>query len=242
MRILLAVVTAVLVAAGTPELGRAQAFQFRSPVPEVTAATAVWQVSSEPIMVQGLTYQATRDYRLFDGQVMTQIGVYQGVPVYADTTLEPYSVAYVPVGAQRMRAYERVRDRELAGTTGSRTPAFPVRSPSLPAAEERAVGTAGTIVPSAAGPMEVVAAPNAVLPTPTSVESIPRPRETSGIWLYFSGSRYYAAGSSVPFSADRFTVIGQHEGFPVYRDANGNPSQIWIPVVKDGPVAPYAKR
>jgi hypothetical protein len=241
MRTLLAV-TAVLVSAWTPQLGRAQAFQFRSPAPEVTAATAAWQVSSEPILVQGLVYRPTRDYRPFDAQVMTQVGVYQGVPVYADATLEPYSVAYVPVGAQRMRAYERVRDRELAGTTGSRAPAFPVRSPGSPAAEERPVGTAGTIVPSAVGPMEVAAAPTAVLPTRTSVESIPRPRETSGIWLYFSGSRYYAAGASVPFSPDRFTEIGQHQGFPVYRDANGNPNQIWIPVVKGGPVAPYARR
>jgi hypothetical protein len=241
MRTLVAVVMAVL-AAGTPQRGRAQAFQFRSPVPEVTAAAAAWQVSSEPIVVQGLVFRPTRDYRLFDGQVMTQIGIYQGVPVYADTTLEPYSVAYVPVGAQRMRAYERVRDRELAGTTGSRAPAFPVRSPSIPVAEERAVGTAGTIVPPAAGPMELVAAPTAVLPARTSVESIPRPRETSGIWLYFSGSRYYAAGASVPFSPDRFTAIGQHEGFPVYRDASGNSNRIWIPVVNGGPVAPYAKR
>ena len=44
-----------------------------------------WQVSNEPILVQGLIYLPTREYRMFDGQVMTQIGVYQGVPVYADT-------------------------------------------------------------------------------------------------------------------------------------------------------------
>jgi hypothetical protein len=193
-------------------------------------------------MVQGLVYLPTREYRLFDGQVMTQVGIYQGVPVYADTTLEPYSVGYVPVGAQRMRAYERVRDRELAGTTGSRAPTFPVRSPSVTPVEERAVGTAGTTVPSAVGPMTVVAAPAAVVPTRTTVESIPRPAETSGIWLYFSGSRYYAAGPAVPFSPDRFTLVGQHEGFPVYRDTAGNGDRIWVAVVNGGPVAPYAKR
>jgi hypothetical protein len=211
-------------------------------VPEISAAAAPWQVAGEPIIVQGLLYFPTREYRLFDGQVMTQIGVYQGVPVYADTTLEPYSLAYVPVGGQRMRTYERVRDRELAGTTGSRTPTFPVRNPSTQPVEERAVGTAGTIVPSAVGPMEVVSAPSAVSPTPRTIESIPRPTGTSGIWLYFNGGRYFAAGPAVPFSPDRFTLVGQHEGFPVYRDKNGPPDKIWVAVVNGGPVAPYAKR
>src|SRR5436190_10723237 len=153
----------VLMAVLLPAAGRAQAFQFRSPVPEVTAATATWQVSSEPIIVQGLVYLSTRDYRFFDGQVMTQVGVYQRVPVYADTTLEVYSVVYVPVGALRMRAYERVREGELAGTTGSRAPTFPVRGLGT-AAEERSTGTTGTIVPSAVGPIQLAAAPNAVLP------------------------------------------------------------------------------
>jgi hypothetical protein len=90
--------------------------------------------------------------------------------------------------------------------------------------------------------MSVVAAPSAVVPTPTTVESIPRPGETSGIWLYFSGSRYFAAGPSVPFSPDRFTLVGQHEGFPVYREMNGHANQIWIPAVNGGPVVPYQKR
>ena len=133
MRIWSTVLMAVLFS-GT---GGAQAFQFRAPAPELSAATAAWQISSEPILVQGLVYLPTRDYRLFDGQVMTQVGVYQGIPVYTDTTLEVYSIVYVPVAAQRMRAYERVRERELAGTTGSRAPTFPVRAPSA-AAEERA--------------------------------------------------------------------------------------------------------
>jgi hypothetical protein len=231
----------VLMAVLLPAAGQAQAFQFRSPAPDVSAATAIWQISSEPIVVQGLVYLPTRDYRLFDGQVMAQVGMYQGVPVYTDTTLEVYSVVYVPLGGQRMRTYERVRDRELAGTTGSRTPSFPVRSPSLPAAEERVAGTAGTIVPSAVGPMGLAAAPNAALPTPTTVESIPRPSGTNGIWLYFNGARYYAGGAAVPFSSERFTLVGQHEGFPVYRDTNGNPNAIWVAVTNGGPVAPYLR-
>jgi len=237
MRIWSTVLMAVLFS-GT---GGAQAFQFRAPAPELSAATAAWQISSEPILVQGLVYLPTRDYRLFDGQVMTQVGVYQGIPVYTDTTLEVYSVVYVPVGGQRMRTYERLRDRELAGTTGSRAPAFPVRGPGAPA-EERTAGTSGTIVPSAVGPMQLTLAPNAVVPTRTTVESIPRPTATNGVWLYFNGGRYYAAGPAVPFSSDRFTLAGQHQGFPVYREKDAGMEKIWVVVVNGGPVAPYVKR
>ena len=62
---------------------------------------------------------------MFDGKVMAPVGVYQRVPVYADVTLEPYSVVYVPVARNQLRVYERRRDGELAATTGSRTPSFP---------------------------------------------------------------------------------------------------------------------
>jgi hypothetical protein len=234
--------SAVLIAVLLPVSTRAQAFQFRSPAPEVTAAAAIWQISGEPIIVQGLVYLPTRDYRPFDGQVMTQVGVYQGVPVYTDTTLEVYSVVYVPVGVQRMRTYERLRDRELAGTTGSRAPTFPVRSPSAASVEERTTGTSGTIVPSAVGPMQLTVAPNAVVPTRTTVESIPRPTATNGVWLNFNGGRYYAAGAAVPFSSDRFALVGQHEGFPVYREKEAGLEKIWVAVVNGGPVAPYLKR
>jgi hypothetical protein len=220
----------------------AQAFQFRTPPPDVSAAMAAWQVSNEPIIVQGLAYLPTREFRLFDGQVMVQVGIYQGVPVYADATLEVYSLVYVPVGAQRMRTYERVRDRELAGTTGSRTPTFPVRSPSAAPPEERIVATAGTLAASAVGAMAIPSVPGNVLATGRTVESIPRPTGADGVWLYFNGRRYYSAGPAVPFSNERFRLIGQHEGFPVYQETSGNHNQIWVAVVNGGPVAPYEKR
>jgi hypothetical protein len=134
-----------------PKTGSTQVYQFRTPPPEVTAAAADWQVNSEPVLVGGLVYYPTRGFRFFDGQVMAQIGLFDRVPVYADTTLEPYSVLYVPIGRDRMREYERRRDGDLAGTTGSRAPSFPVQSPSGQALRDRPVrgiGTAGTIEPS----------------------------------------------------------------------------------------------
>ena len=90
--------------------------------------------------------------------------------------------------------------------------------------------------------MAIPSVPGNALPTRTTVESIPRPIGSDGVWLSFNGSRYYSAGPAVPFSNERFALIGQHEGFPVYREKSGNPNQIWVAVVNGGPVAPYVKR
>src|SRR3954453_13718434 len=108
------VVTIALMALLLPTIGNAQ--------PPVTAQSAQWQIYSEPIIVNGLIYYPTREMRFFDPRIMTQTGVYQSVPVYADVTLEPHSVLYVPVTRTMMRGYERRREGELAGTQGSRVP------------------------------------------------------------------------------------------------------------------------
>src|SRR5712691_10134738 len=129
----------LLVAVLLPKIGNAQVFQFKTPPPDVSAAAAQWQIDGEPIVVGGLTYYATRGFRLFDGHVMAQTGLFEGVPVYSDMTIEPYSELYVPLSNGRMRVYERRRERELAGTTGSHVPTFPVDSPSVPAPRERIV-------------------------------------------------------------------------------------------------------
>jgi hypothetical protein len=221
-----------------PKVSIAQVYPLRTAPAEVTAATAEWQINSEPIVVNSSVYLPTRAVRLFDGQVMTQVGVNQGVPVYADVTLEPNSIIYVPVGGDRMRTYERRRDRELAGTTGSRTPSFPVASPAATPAEERIVGTVGSIIPNAVGSPNVVTAP----PRRTVVETIPRPRVNSGVWLDFNGSRWYSAGPSASYSPDRFTKAGEYRGFPVFRENGAQTDEIWVQVVTEGPLAPYSKR
>src|SRR5882757_8883211 len=81
-----------------PKSGNAQVFQFRTPPPDTSAAGADWQINSQPIVVGGLTYTATRGFRLFDGQVMAQAGMFENVPVYADLTIAPFSELYVPLG------------------------------------------------------------------------------------------------------------------------------------------------
>jgi hypothetical protein len=262
------------VAVLVPITGSAQAFSVRTPAPEVTAAAADWQINSDPIVVSGLVYYPTRGFRMFDGQVMAQIAVFDGVPIYADTTLEPYSVVYVPVGRDRMREYERRRDRELAGTTGSRAPSFPVavatdRAPREPApgtAGMSVVGTTGIVATgerSASGATGTTGAvgttgantpPNPTMAIGTTyspdrgrnrrslIESIPPPGPINGVWLEFNGARWYLDGPAATFSPDRFEPVGEYRGFPVYRDKSSTRNEIWISVVKDGPVAPYTKR
>ena len=228
-----------------PNIGNAEGAQFRTPSPDVSAAAAEWQIGGAPVIVGGLTFYPTRGFRLFDGQVMAQTGIFEGVPVYSDTTIEPYSEIYVPVGSGRMRVYERRRERELAGTTGSHAPTFPVESPSVPVRERTsgtpgAVGTSGSFVPR-------VASDSAVMPErarsrrTTVLTAVPPSSVGSGVWLEFNGARWYASGPAVSFSPDRFEPTGEYRGFPVYRDKNDN-NHIWVSVVQDGPLAPYAKR
>jgi hypothetical protein len=230
-----------------PNVGNAQVYQFRTPPPDVSAAAAEWQANSEPIVVGGLTYYPTRGFRQFDGQVMSQTGMYDNVPVYVDTTLEPYMEIYVPLGSGRMRVYERRRDRELAGTTGSHVPTFPVESPSVqpadrfPSGGSRMTGIGGTDVPRAVS--DSTAMPESLRPRRTSIiTAVPRSGAPDGVWIEFNGARWYSSGAAVPFSPEQFAPIGEYHGFPVYRDKTAGSDELWVASVKDGPVAPYRKR
>ena len=232
-----------------PKVGSAQVSPFRTPAPDVSAGSAVWQINGDPIVVGGLTYYPTRGFRLFDGQVMTQTGMFEGVPVYADTTMELFSELYVPLSGGRMRVYERRRERELAGTTGSHTPTFAVDSPSgaTPVARSATtpgaggtVGTAGTSVPRAVADRAVLA--DRVRPRRTTVITTAPPSGDNGVWLQFDGARWYSNGAAESFSPDRFLPVGEYHGFPVYRDAVSGGDDIWVAVVKDGPLAPYKRQ
>jgi hypothetical protein len=135
---------------------------------------------------------------------MVQTGVFDRVPIYSDATLEPYSVVYVPVGRAIMRAYERRRDGELAGTSGSRTPTFPVAPvATFEPPPERTAATAGTAVGST---LWLPAAPEPVASRPTHarIESVPRPHATDGIWIQFNGAKWYSNGEAVAYSPTRF--------------------------------------
>jgi hypothetical protein len=200
------------------------ALQFRNPNPDYVAATADWQINNEPIVAQGLTYYPTRETRMFDGQVMSQIDVFRGVAIYADVSMPPFILAYVPLTPTRMRTYERGPDGDNRFISGrGRTDIGPV-----------ATSGSETFAPV------IIEAPSAP-PAPTGVESIPRPRGTTGIWVEFNGARWYNDGAAQAYMAERFVRAGDYHGFPVYRERGGAADRIWIAAVTGGPLTPYTK-
>jgi hypothetical protein len=87
-----------------------------------------------------------------------------------------------------------------------------------------------------------VAGTSGVLALPGRIDSIPPPSANRGIWIDYSGARWYSAGPAVPVSASRFTAIGDYHGFPVFRDNDsGNPNVIYVANVAGGLAAPYRK-
>jgi hypothetical protein len=150
-----------------PKIGSAQAYMLPTAPPDVSAANVSWQINGEPVFYEGDFYFPSAPTVFFDGNVMRRSGMYRGVPLYVDATLQPGSMVFVPIGGRVMRPYERKRYGELAGTLGSRTPWYPIQrdvevsassgaigiqTPPLAAIEQPVVPEAVTVQP-AAGPM-----------------------------------------------------------------------------------------
>ncbi|MEO8521071.1 MAG: hypothetical protein ABI603_06900 [Acidobacteriota bacterium] len=108
-----------------PGSARAQG-AFQSTPPAVTADAEPWYRNREPVIFSGNSYYPAGARIHFISSEMVRSGTYQGVPLYSRTTIEPYSVVYVPLAGGLMEPYERRRDGQLAGTVGSSAPSFPV--------------------------------------------------------------------------------------------------------------------
>lgn len=123
MRTLLPAVCLLLTVASAAD---AQVYRNETPPPTVTAANTRWLPAGEPIFFAGSLYYPAGARVFFDGKVMVRTGSFDGVPLYADVTLEPYSIVLVPIGGRMMQPFERRREGEMTGTVGSRTPSFPI--------------------------------------------------------------------------------------------------------------------
>src|SRR5687767_1676121 len=123
-----AIILAVLVLSATAVFTQVQSRPTEPPI--VTAENDTWYRQREPVQFAGDVYYPAGAAVFFNGNTMVRTGHFNGVPLYADTTLEPYSIVYVPVSRGMMQPYERPRRGDLAGTTGSRTPSFPVQGPA----------------------------------------------------------------------------------------------------------------
>jgi hypothetical protein len=132
--------------------------------PLVTAVNESWYVNGEPIQFAGDVYYRAGATVFFNGNTMVRSGHYNGVPLYTDTTIEPFSIVLVPISRGLMQPYEKRRQGDLAGTSGSRPPSFPVRmTPESTAV--RAAPIAPTAPPLPPGAISVYTPEPAVIGT-----------------------------------------------------------------------------
>lgn len=222
-----------------------------APSPARTAAQAEWYLARDPILVAGDWYYPAGPSRYFHGETMVQVGTYGGVPLYADTTLEPHSMVLVPIGRGLVQPYERPRSGQLAGTVGSRTPSFPVQRDfevpvpvqywdylwypdyDVPAPYDRPSALIGTHADDGGE------AP----PTPTGgvLRSAQPPEGPWGVWVAFGQARWASAGRAVPFDSAHFERVGEYRGFGVFRSRlDPSDAVLYLPS-RTGVVAPYRK-
>ena len=236
--------------------------------PLVTAVNESWYQLREPVQFAGDLYYPAGASVFFNGNVMVRTGHYNGIPLYADATVEPFSIVLVPVSRGLMQPYERLRRGDLAGTTGSRVPSFPVRptpdavGPPMAAvsatAPPRPTGTIGVYTPENAGrtsdagrapaarqaaaPMEIVGTTGYVA-TPRPQDRIPiislrRPANNDGVWIEFGGEKWVSAGTAIPLVDGDFVHVGEYAGFPVFARRELTQEVIYLPSLP-GLIAPY---
>ncbi len=237
---------------------RAQIQSRPTDQPIVTANNESWYLNREPVQFGGDLYYPAGATIFFNGNHMVRSGHYNGVPLYTDTTLEPFSIVYVPLERGMMQPYERVRQGSLAGTTASRSPSFPVATipttTSLPEAAaaptappepigaigvytpETATGTTGTSVPSPVGTRGLVAA--APRPVATRMTTATRPTSNDGLWIRYLGEKWVSGGAAEPLTPEAFRVVGNYNGFPVFARRDKSEQVIYVPTIA-GFVAPY---
>jgi hypothetical protein len=256
-------VLALLLLTLVPAPAIAQVQYRATDVPIVTADNESWYLNRESIQFAGDIYDRAGAAVFFNGNTMVRSGHVNGVPLYTDTTLEPFSVVYVPLTRGLMQPYERPRQGTLAGTTGSRAPSFPVSinatstplpqaatPPSAPPvpigavgvyAPERTMPAAGTSWPSPVGTGAFGAAVPSVSQASRNRQTVAtadRPQTNDGLWIPYLGEKWISAGRAVPLTEDSFRVIGRYEGFPVFARRDRGEQIIYLPT-REGVVAPY---
>jgi len=231
-----------------PGIGTAQVFGTETPPPIVTAASAPWQLSRDPIFYAGAFYEPSGPGAFFDGKVMVRTGVYDNIPLYEDATLQPYSVVYVPVGGLMMRPYVRLADSRLSGTRASEPLYVPQTDgvgrlipDGYALVPVGTLGTAGrTVEVPPEPPFKAVGVVSVTAQSRNGVvETGP---QLSGAWVEFDNSRWFSAGRAVDYDPSRFVPVGEYRGFPVYRERGVAGDRVFVTIVHDGPVAPFERR
>jgi hypothetical protein len=236
---------AMTLLAAAPAWAQVQSRPTEPPI--VTAENEQWYKLGEPLQVGGDVYYPAGASVFFNGNTMVRTAHFNGVPLYADTTVEPFSQLLVPVSRGVMQPYERRRSGDLAGTTGSRTPSFPVepvsgfayRGPIMAAVSP-------TNLPQPIGAIDVfTGAPQAgAAPAQSDIQgfqTLIRPESNDGIWIMYMGVKWLSAGAAVPLRAADFQLVGDYAGFPVFARQGVKDDMIYLPT-RPGLVAPYRRK
>ena len=251
-------VLTALIALGAPSGAFAQALMTSTPPPSVTAENEAWYQDRAPLVFAGRLYYPAGAQTHFNGNEMVRMGYYGLVPIYTRTTIEPYSVVFVPLAGGVMQPYERRRSGDLAGTAGSFAPSFPI-DPSTQASYEM-IRAQGALTGYAAVDRELRALGGALQPAPAErpvattgyTREIPvgpqlplsmsalKPEGLNGIFVTFKDRRWFSQGPATTLDTSRLAHAGVYNGLPVYADPAA-PDIIYVPVAASTPslVAPY---
>ena len=248
----------------------AQMLSRPTDAPQVSAASESWYQLREPIQYAGELYYPAGASVFFNGNSMVRTGHYNGVPLYADATRDPYSVVYVPIGGGQLQPYERRRRGDLAGTTGTTLPSFPIAllpdGPVVPMAAGAptnlplSTGAIGAFTPEVTPPVVFVPAVAPVAAPACSCEAAAVP--AVAVVPPLPADRVAVLSARRPDNNDgvwirfdgatwvstgvaeprttAFTQVGEHAGFAVFRKQDGG-DVIYLQS-REGVVAPYRRK
>ncbi|MEO6213209.1 MAG: hypothetical protein ABIP65_06240 [Vicinamibacterales bacterium] len=236
----------VILAISLPAVAATQMTSRPTPPPPVTAESEEWYLNGDPITYSGQPYYLAGPQIHFNANEMVRSGSFLGVPLYSRTTVEPYSIVFVPLAGGLMQPYERRRDGDLAGTSGSAVSSLPtVSAPDVRVARPpQAAATARTAAPDvrATPPLRPVGTAGRVgVPSRTKIGE--KPRGVNAIFVSFQNRRWYSEGPAVALDEGHMIRIGELRGFSVFSDLASRGSRIYVQVAAGGSmVAPYADR
>jgi hypothetical protein len=242
---------AVLVAFESPAWAQLQSRPADPPL--VTAANESWYLLREPVQFAGDLYYPAGPAVFFNGNTMVRSGHYNGVPLYTDTTVEPFSILLVPITRGLLQPYTRPRPAAPAILMAAVAPTAPPLSPGA-----ISVYTPDTLRTVGAGPVGAGAqavAVRAVSPpltdvvgttgftaplrqTTVPVVSMRRPESNDGVWIMFGGEKWVSAGAAMSLDAADVVRVGEYAGFPVFARRDFTQEVIYLPS-RAGLMAPY---
>lgn len=237
-----------------------------TPNPTVTAENEPWYLNGEPITHAGSLYYPAGPRVFFNANEMVRSGFHMGIPLYTRTTIEPYSVVYLPVGPGVMQPYERPRTGALAETSGSIAsslrpmPVLPGQSSFEPTLQSAGAASQTTTVipvyiPVPVGTVGVgssygtwraddtaSSAPRVRRPTHTSIGG--KPQGSNSVFIEFEGERWYKAGAAQPIDPSVMSRAGTYAGIPVWTGPATEAGIIYVPVTQQGGTlaVPYSKK